>query len=321
LALYEELAEEGALSARVSVHLKAGRSLQAAKEALAAYSGDVSQRGLEKPLLNVRGIKLYMDGAPPGKTALMFEDYACCPGEKGILLYDGETQQEQVEEINRSMDWLHRQGYQMAVHTDGDHSANIAIEGLILAMGNTPAAGKENPLRHYLIHGDLVTDEDITRMAQWHIGLTTQPVITNSAGHVVSKLWGPERGNRHMAPGLFVSAGVWTSISTDAPIVPPDWKQNIEFAVLRKNATSPPGMARPEYRISVKEAIIAYTRTPAYQEFQEDIKGTIEAGKLADLTVIDKNPLDIDPGDISELKTLMTVLGGKVVYENLGGAQ
>jgi predicted amidohydrolase YtcJ len=124
-----------------------------------------------------------------------------------------------------------------------------------------------------------------------------------------------------MAPGLFVSAGVWTSLSTDAPIVPPDWKQNIEFAVLRQNETSPPGMARPEYRVSVKEAIIAYTRTPAYQEFQEDIKGTIEVGKLADLAVIDKNPLAIDPRDISEIKTLMTVLGGSIVYENLTGVQ
>ena len=94
-----------------------------------------------------------------------------------------------------------------------------------------------------------------------------------------------------MATGLFIRAGVWTSLSTDAPIVPPDWKQNIEYAVLRKNKFSSDKVNGPDYRISVKDGIIAHTITPAYQDFQEDIKGSIEEGKLADLVVIDEDIL------------------------------
>lgn len=320
VALYEALAAENKLSARVSVHLRAGRSLAEAKTAVSNYQDKSKYEGTTHNLLTLRGIKLYMDGAPPGRTAFMFEDYVCCPGEKGLLLYQGETEAQQIEEITRSVEWLHRQGYQMGIHADGDRSANVAIEGLIEAMRNYPVdseSPERNSLRHYLIHGDLVRDEDIQQMAEWNIGLAIQPVITYEAGDLLLHLWGQERGERHMATGLFVDAGVWTSLSTDSPIVPPNWKQNIEYAVLRENKNSPGKVNGAGYRISVKDAIIAHTRTPAYQDFQDDIKGTLEAGKLADLVVIDQDILSIDPHRISEIKTLMTVLGGQIVYEEL----
>jgi predicted amidohydrolase YtcJ len=318
-AIYEALADAGQLSARVSVHLKGGRSLQEAQTVVAGYAEKSKGRGTSHNFLTLRGVKLYMDGAPPGRTALMFEDYACCPGERGLLLFNGETEAAQIEEVYKAIEWVHRQGYQMGIHASGDRSASIAIDGLIRAMREYPVdpeAPNSNGLRHYLIHGDLVRDEDIARMAEWDIGLVIQPVITYAAGHLLLELWGPERGARHMATGLFVEAGVRTSITTDSPIVPPDWKQNIEYAVLRKNQYAPDKINGPEYRISVQDAIVAVTRTPAYQDFQDDIKGTIEPGKLADLVVIDADPLAIDPEDISDIKTLMTILGGAIVYED-----
>jgi predicted amidohydrolase YtcJ len=319
IALYEELAGAGSLSARVSAHLRAGRSLLEAQKVVTNYADKSTNRGTTNNLLTLRGIKLFMDGAPPGHTALMFDDYSCCPGEKGLLLYQGENEEQQIEEIFSSIEWLHRQGYQMGIHADGDRSASIAIAGLIQAMVKYPVdpnAPKTNGLRHYLIHGDLIRDDDIALMAEWHIGLAIQPVITFSAGHLLLDIWGQDRGARHMATGLFIRAGVWTSLSTDAPIVPPDWKQNIEFAVLRENKFSPDKVNGPNYRISVKDGIIAHTITPAYQDFQEDIKGSIEEGKLADLVVIDEDILSIDPHRISDIDTLMTIVGGNIVYRN-----
>ena len=318
VTLYEQLAEAGRLSARVSVHLKAGRSLLAAQQAVADREDKAKNRGYTRNLLTLRGIKLYMDGAPPGRTALMFDDYTCCPGERGLLLFHGETEQQQIQEIYDTIAWIHRQGYQMGIHADGDRSAHIAIAGLIRAMTDDqpPAANSPNHLRHYLIHGDLVTDEDTALMAEWQIGLATQPLITFHAGDLLLDLWGQQRGERHMATGLFIRAGVPTSISSDAPIVEPDWKQNIEYAVLRENKHSPGKVNGLDYRTSVKEAIIAHTIAPAYQDFQEEIKGSIEVGKLADLVVIDDDILKVDPQAISDIDTLMTILGGGIVYED-----
>lgn len=318
-AIYEQLADEGKLSARVNVHIGGGRSLQQAKKGVAAYAEKSKNRGTTQNLMTLRGVKLFMDGAPPGRTAATFDDYACCPGEKGLLLYQGETEEQQREEVFNSIEWLHREGYQLGVHATGDRSADIAIEGLIRAMEQfpvNPAAPKSNALRHYLIHGDMVKDEDIERMAEWNIGLSTQPLITHYAGHVLQELWGPDKGARHMATSLFLKAGVWASISTDGPVVPPDWKQNLEYAVLRESEFLPDRVNGPQYRISIEDALIAHTRTPAYQDFQEDVKGTIEPGKFADLVVLDQDILTIDPDRISDIKTLMTIVGGRVVYED-----
>jgi predicted amidohydrolase YtcJ len=319
VGLYEQLADAGSLSARVTVHLKAGRSLAEAQRTVADYEDKLKGKGTTHNLLTLRGIKLYMDGAPPGRTALMFEDYACCPGERGLLVFRGETEEEQIQEINNTIEWFHGQGFQLGLHVDGDRAAHIAINGLIRAMEAGPPgprADTPNPLRHYLIHGDLVTDDDVALMAEWQIGLATQPLITYSAGDLLLDLWGQERGERHMATGLFVRAGVPTSISSDAPIVEPDWKQNIEYALLRENKSSPGRVNGPQYRTTVKEAIIAHTRTPAHQDFQDDIKGTIEVGKLADLVIIDRDILAIEPREISDTETLMTILGGRILYES-----
>jgi len=272
-------------------------------------------------MLTLRGIKMQIDGAPPGRTALMFDDYTCCPGVRGLLTVEGDTEEQQIDEFNRSIQWLNDEGYQIGIHADGDRGAHLAIDALVRAIQNSPAgsgwkSGK-NPLRHYLIHGDLVTDDDIAQMARWHIGLSIQPVITYNAGQLLLELWGQERGERHMATGLFLKAGVWTSLSTDSPIVPADWKQNVEYAVLRRNKATPGKInGSVEYGISVKEAIIAHTLTGAYQDFQEDSKGSLEAGKYADLVIIEDDILGIDPARISDTKTLMTLVGGKVAYDS-----
>ena len=319
VALYEQLADAGSLSARVGVHLKSGRSLAEAQQAVVDYKDRIKGKGTTNNLMTLRGVKLYMDGAPPGRTALMFEDYNCCPGERGLLVFKGETEEEQIQEIYDTIEWLHRQGFQLALHVDGDRAAHIAIAGLMRAMKAYPPgpeADTPNHLRHYLIHGDLVTDEDVALMAEWQIGLATQPLITYSAGNLLLELWGQQRGERHMATGLFVRAGVSTSISSDAPIVEPDWKQNIEYAVLRENKSSPGKVNGPQYRATVKEAIIAHTIAPARQDFQADIKGSIEVGKLADLVVIDDDILSVDPQAISDIDTLMTILGGRILFED-----
>jgi len=321
IRLYQELERDGRLSMRATLHLRPGSGLEQIQTNLAPFGDRLKGRGTTSGMLTLRGIKMQIDGAPPGRTALMFDDYTCCPGVKGLISIDGDTEEQQIAEFNRSIQWLNDQGYQIGIHADGDRGAHLAIEALIRAIQNSSANSAQNPdinpLRHYLIHGDLVKDEDIARMAQWHIGLSIQPVITYNAGPLLLDLWGDERGGRHMASGLFLQAGVWTSLSTDSPIVPADWKENIEYAVLRRNKATPDKVnGLPEYRISVREGITAHTLTGAYQDFQEDSKGSLEPGKYADLVIIGEDILAIDPERISDVKTLMTLVGGNVVYDS-----
>jgi len=321
IRLYRELEREGRLSMRATLHLRPGGNLKQIQTSLGSFGDTLKGHGTTSGMLTLRGIKMQIDGAPPGRTALMFEDYTCCPGVRGLISIDGDTEEQQIEEFNRSIQWLNDEGYQIGIHADGDRGAHLAIDALARAIQNSSADSGENsgpnPLRHYLIHGDLVTDEDIAQMARWHIGLSIQPVITYNAGPLLLDLWGQERGERHMATGLFLKAGIWTSLSTDSPIVPADWKENIEYAVLRRNKATPDRFnGLPEYGISAREGIIAHTLTGAYQDFQEDSKGSLEAGKYADLVIIGEDILAIDPGRISDLKTLMTLVGGKVVYDS-----
>lgn len=312
-AIYEELAAEGKLKARVSIHLTGGRSLETIQHEISKYKGDASNQGTQTGMVTVRGVKLFLDGAPPGMTAATIEDYHCCEGVRGILAFKGRTEEEQRNEMLRSIGWLHDNGYQMGIHATGDRSARIAIKGLANSLQKDDVKSK-NTLRHYLIHGDRVKGTDISLMAERNIGLSTNPVISYYAGAGLTQLWGDFHGGRHMASKLFMDKGVWTSFGTDSPVVPADWRKNIEYAVLRKGADGVINGA--EYRITARQALVAQTKTAAYQDFQEHEKGMLREGMLADITVLEQNILDIAPDHIRDIQALMTIVDGEIVFNS-----
>ena len=110
-----------------------------------------------------------------------------------------------------------------------------------------------------------------------------------------------------------IDHGLILTNSSDASVTYPDWRQGVESAVLREDKATGE-VSGPEQRITVEEAIRTYTINGAWQDHREDVKGSIESGKLADFCIIGGDILSVDPHDISEIPILMTIVGGEVVY-------
>jgi predicted amidohydrolase YtcJ len=132
-------------------------------------------------------------------------------------------------------------------------------------------------------------------------------------GRTLDPVLGKERTDYQWPYRSALDLGVQVSSSSDAPVTFPTWLQGVQAAVLREGRFG--GVAGEAERITVREALATYTRTPAWQDHAERWKGTLAAGKAADICVIGGNVLDVDPHDLVDLPITMTVLDGQVVYE------
>jgi predicted amidohydrolase YtcJ len=151
-------------------------------------------------------------------------------------------------------------------------------------------------------------------MAEYNIGVNAQPTIKSEIADLEIRTVGEERAAYEWPLRTLIDAGVHVAISSDAPIPYPNWQQGVEDAVLRESrATSK--VSGPEQCITREEAIRAYTIEGAWQDHMENIKGSIEVGKLADFCVLDEDILTVDAHTIKDIRTLMTIVGGKIVYD------
>ena len=129
-----------------------------------------------------------------------------------------------------------------------------------------------------------------------------------------SKVVGPERAAYHWPLRAMLDAGIRVCNSSDAPVIYPDWKVGIQGAVLRESKATGK-VSGPDQRVTAPEAIRTYTINGAWLDHMEHIKGSIEPGKLADFCVLENDILTVDPHEIKDLRTAMTIIGGKVVYD------
>lgn len=125
---------------------------------------------------------------------------------------------------------------------------------------------------------------------------------------------GPERAAYQMPMGMAMAAGVVVTNSSDAPVTYPNWQKSIQAAVQRKGAISG-NVSGADQCVTVEQAIRAYTINGAWQDHMEQVKGSVEVGKVADFCIIGEDILNIDPNNIGEIPVLMTTIGGKVVFD------
>ncbi|RKT54802.1 amidohydrolase [Saccharothrix australiensis] len=297
---YAALADEGLLTARVTV-LRLFGELDG-PSTLADF-----ERGLGAPLpstdprrVNVTGVKIFADGIPPMRSAWTHRCYA--DGTSGHLLVDGAQDAEREANLHRMIDLAHRAGAQIGVHATGDRS----IEAVVTAMADAIAA--HGPAgRHYLIHGDLVSPEVLARLPGLGIGLNTQPGIAAATGPWLAAALGDEALRDAWPLRRAFEHGVPVCLSSDAPVIEPDWRRWIAAAAEWMGADPSPALMRRLLR--------AYTVNPARQDGAEAWKGSIEVGKVADLCVLEANPLDLAPADLPHVAVSMTVLDGRTVFE------
>jgi predicted amidohydrolase YtcJ len=305
IRIYTDLHNQGKFTLRVNCMIMGGPSLESVKNILDRVG---TSTGFGNDWLRISGLKLMADGIPPSKTAFMYEDYI--GGGHGKLLVEGETDEERYNMLISMIKYANTRNFQVGIHVTGDRGIDACVDGYIAAL--------EEHLwdaRHYIIHTDYVTPECIKRMAKNNIGANVQSAIKWTIGNLMIGITGEKRAAYHWPLKSLFDGGVKVTNSSDASVTYPDWRQGVESSVLRKDKATGKVIGADQC-ITVEQAIRSYTINGAWQDHQDNIRGSIEIGKLADFTIIGGDILTIDPNKIHEIPVLYTIVDGKTVYKN-----
>lgn len=300
----KELADNGELGVRLYVMIR--ESNQRLAEKLADYR----KIGFADDFLTVRAVKLSIDGALGSHGAWLLEPYSDLPESVGHNTVDLETAREAALLCIKN-------GFQLCVHAIGDR-ANRETLDLFEAVFNEHSDGSD--LRWRIEHAQHLQRDDIGRFAGMRVIASMQGIHATSDGPWVEARLGVDRARE--------GAYVWRSLAesgtlivngTDAPVEDVSPIGSFYASVTRRMADG--REFYPEQRMSRELALRTYTLNAAYATFEEHIKGSLEAGKLADIVVLDRDILTVPEDEILETKVLYTILGGKVVYTNPAGAR
>jgi predicted amidohydrolase YtcJ len=255
--------------------------------------------------LSVRSIKLFFDGALGSRGAAFFEPYEDDPGNTGLLRITPEY----ITDVTRA-----------ALRADmGVCTHCIGIRGNRLCLESYGTALEENPKQDHRLrieHAQIVRDEDIEMFKDLGVIPAMQPTHCTSDMPFVEDRVGSKRAEGAYAWRSFLDAGMVIPCGSDFPVESNNPLLGIYAAVTRQDVEGYPEDGWfPEQRMTREEAVKGFTIWAAYGAFQEDILGSIEVGKLADFTILDKDILSIEPKEILTTDVLYTIVGGKIVYE------
>ncbi len=254
------------------------------------------------------GLKMFLDGSPQGLTAWMTEPYAEGPdGERDWVAYGTMTDEDAAAFAKIAIDSNH----QLLCHCNGDAAADQLLRVYEAARDASGNPGKA-ALRPVMIHAQTARADQYGKMAE--LGMI--PSIFSSHiwywGDAHLRNLGPARGGRVSACGDAARAGLPFTLHTDTPVLRPNLLEAAWCAVNR--VTKAGAQLDEDQKVTPYQAMRAITFNGAYQYGEEDLKGTLEAGKLADLVVLDRNPLAVDPREIRDIKVLATIKEGEVIY-------
>jgi predicted amidohydrolase YtcJ len=253
----------------------------------------------------VRSIKVFADGALGSRGAALFEPYSDQPSTTGLIT----TPQDKLYQLARR---CLQTGFQMATHAIGDRANRIVLDTYQRALSRRPGTDA----RFRIEHAQVLSKKDIPRFAKLNVIASMQPTHCTSDMIWAEKRVGPERIKSAYAWRSLLDSGARVPISSDFPGETVNPFFGIYAAITRQNPEGePPGGWYPEQRMTLAEALRGYTIEAAFAEFQERTKGSIEAGKLADLIVISKDITRIAPQELLTIEVLKTFVGGRLVYE------
>ena len=293
---------EGILTFRIITMMSRGNPGQ---PSAAEAGGVVSHFG--DRWLKVGAIKIVQDGSNQGYTGHFTEPYHTpFKGDADCRGYPRRSR----EDLTTMVKELHRAGYQIAIHANGDAAIDDVIHAFREAQREFPRADA----RHRIEHCQMVRKDQLDAIAE--LGLSPSFFV----GHVYywgdrhrDIFMGPERAAGISALRSSIDRGIRFTVHDDTPVTPVDPLQLVWVSVNRLTKTDQ--VLGSEERISPSEAMRAVTIDAAWQNFEEGIKGSIEPGKLADLVVLSDNPLTVEPKTIRDIEVLETIVGGVTVYE------
>ncbi len=307
LAAYAALEARGELTARVlaSLYCNTGKGLAEVPRLAALRAKYAGKR------LRTNAVKIFSDGVLETRTASVLEPYVGFPGDLGKPNLEPAA-------FGTLATALDKEGFQIHVHAIGDRAIRMSLDALEAAR---PAKGPRDA-RHHLAHIELIDPADIPRFRRLNVVANFQPLWANGDKYL-TELTEPKLGearSRWLYPiGSVVASGAPFAFGSDWSVSSMNPLEGIEVAVTRRQPSEGPGAAwLPEERITLPDAIAAYTIRGAYLDFSEKETGSIEVGKAADLVVLDRNLFEIPPSQIHEAKVLLTLLEGKEVYRGSG---
>jgi len=258
--------------------------------------------------LRLAGVKGYVDGSLGSTTALFYEPYLDAPDTKGLMVTPEDSLRQWIGAADSA-------GLQVAVHAIGDRA-----NGVILDIYDSLARGHGPRDRRFRIeHAQHLRPSDIQRIARSGVIASMQPYHAIDDGRWAEKRIGPERIKTTYAFRSLLDAGAHLAFGSDWTVAPLDPILGIYAAVTRRtlDGKHPEGWV-PEQKITVEEALRAYTTGNAYGVFAERQRGMLKPGYLADVTVLSQDLTAIPPEEIEHVGIHATVVGGKIVFEPTG---
>jgi hypothetical protein len=239
--------------------------------------------------------KLLMDGSLGARTAALFEPYTDEPSTKGLLLMP-------LEKLVEKAKTAHLNGSQIAIHAIGD----LAIENVLNSYQEALKAKPRKDHRHRIEHCEILTASQIERIKELGIIPAMQPNFVGEwagPGGMYEQRLGPERNRLNNPYRTLLDEGITVCFGSDGMPFNPIY-----------GLWSAVNHGIKESRVSLVEAVKCYTLNGAYASFEEDLKGSIEPGKLADIAVIDSDLTKTPPEEIKDAKVYMTLVNGKILY-------
>ncbi|MEZ5291142.1 MAG: amidohydrolase [Vicinamibacterales bacterium] len=304
MALYDEVRHAGQLTVRAYL---ATRGVPGISEADADVMDAAWKQYGDDPTVRTGIVKMFADGVIEAKTAAMLAPY--------VGTRSAGTPNMTAEEMNRIVAMFDRRGWQIQIHAIGDRAIRMSLDAFEAAAKANPAPARGR--RHRLEHIEAIAAEDIPRFGQLGVIASQQPwhVPLGDVNQAVPKgPWpdaiGPERTTRAWAWGSIMRAGGRLTFGSDWPVAPLEAGQGIWLASTRVKAEG-----AEDQRLSIDDTLAGYTRWAAYASFDEQRKGTLEPGKLADIVVLTTDITAAPIPSKSDVAVAYTIFDGKVVFE------
>jgi predicted amidohydrolase YtcJ len=264
--------------------------------------------GFGDEFLRIGHVKAFSDGALGPRTAAMFQPYEGEPENRGMLLLD-------AEEIFEKSRLAAENGLAMAVHAIGDR-ANHEVLNAFAQLQSLPGIDRFH-LRHRIEHVQLIHPDDAGRLAQLGVVASMQPIHATSDMFMADRFWG-KRAKLSYAWRTQLQHGAVLAFGSDAPVESPNPFWGIHAAVTRQQAGGIPAPHGwyPEQRLSVSQAVQAYSTGAAYAASREHEQGRLAPGFLADLVVLDTDPFNCPPENLRYIQPLATMVGGEWVWRS-----
>jgi predicted amidohydrolase YtcJ len=305
LDVFQELRDENQLSLRLHVAYVLD-PLGLRQQDLDALES--ARKKFHDEWIDANSVKFFLDGVVESHTAAFFEPYTDDPSTKGALFWD-------LEKYKAAAAGLDKKGFQLYTHAIGDYAVRTALDAYEFAERTNHTKDHRNRIEHI----ETIAIADIPRFAKLGVIASMQPLHAypdEDTLDVWARNIGPDRASRAWLWKAIAQQGGRYTFGSDWPVVTLNPWEGIQTAVTRQTSDGKPaGGFVPSQKLTVAQAVEGYTIDAAYAGHLEKSEGSLEIGKVADVILVDKNIFEIDPHTISETKVVLTIVGGKIVYE------